>query len=116
MTCSTAVGVRKEPGGNYKKGFSPRVLAALTSRCWRVNMAGSETKTRLDSLFMEADRTWELTVRVWFLAPLSPTSLSVAFSVVKKRPRCLYNTKTSFATPAWRKQEIMSQTGEAESQ
>lgn len=65
---------------------------------------GSETKMRLDSLLMEADRMWELTVSVWFLTtPPSLTSLRVAFSVVKKCPRCLYSTKTSFATPVFQK-------------
>ncbi|KAG9274602.1 hypothetical protein AMEX_G11560 [Astyanax mexicanus] len=81
----------------------------LTSRCSRVKMTGSDTKTRLDSLLMEADRMWELTVRVWFLTPPSPTSLRVAFSVVKKRPRCLYSTKTSLATPAAQKEETTNQ-------
>lgn len=67
---------------------------------------GSETKMRLDSLLMDADRMWELTVSVWFLTPPSLTSLRVAFSMVKKRPRCLYSTKTSFATPVFQEEFI----------
>uniref|UniRef100_A0A3B4E681 Uncharacterized protein n=1 Tax=Pygocentrus nattereri TaxID=42514 RepID=A0A3B4E681_PYGNA len=88
----------------------------LTSRCSRVKTTGSDTKTRLDSLLMEADRIWELTVRVWFLTPPSPTSLRVAFSVVKKWPRCLYNTKTSFATPVTQQEETTNQKEKTEAQ
>uniref|UniRef100_A0A8C1AB86 Uncharacterized protein n=1 Tax=Cyprinus carpio carpio TaxID=630221 RepID=A0A8C1AB86_CYPCA len=54
-----------------------------------VKMSGSDTNTRLDSLLMEAERMWELTVRVWFLTPPSPISLTVAFSVLRKCPKCL---------------------------
>uniref|UniRef100_A0A8C1P6V9 Uncharacterized protein n=1 Tax=Cyprinus carpio TaxID=7962 RepID=A0A8C1P6V9_CYPCA len=61
----------------------------LTSKCARVKMSGSDTKTRLDSLLMEAERMWELMVRLWFLTPSSPISLTVAFSVLRKCPKCL---------------------------
>uniref|UniRef100_A0A673K6P9 Uncharacterized protein n=1 Tax=Sinocyclocheilus rhinocerous TaxID=307959 RepID=A0A673K6P9_9TELE len=61
----------------------------LTSKCARVKMSGSDTNTRLDSLLMEAESMWELTVRLWFLTPPSPISLTVAFSVLRKCPKCL---------------------------
>lgn len=51
---------------------------------------------------------WELTVRVWFLTtPPSFISMRVAFSVVKKRPRCLYRTKTSFVTPVVKEEMLV---------
>uniref|UniRef100_A0A8C1SG63 Uncharacterized protein n=1 Tax=Cyprinus carpio TaxID=7962 RepID=A0A8C1SG63_CYPCA len=65
------------------------ILSFLTSKCARVKMSGSDTKTRLDSLLMEAERMWELMVRLWFLTPSSPISLTVAFSVLRKCPKCL---------------------------
>uniref|UniRef100_A0A8C6VXW9 Uncharacterized protein n=1 Tax=Nothobranchius furzeri TaxID=105023 RepID=A0A8C6VXW9_NOTFU len=48
----------------------------LTSRCSRVKITGSATKTRLDSFVMEADRMWELTVRERLCLVRSPIPLS----------------------------------------
>uniref|UniRef100_A0AAY4AFW7 Uncharacterized protein n=1 Tax=Denticeps clupeoides TaxID=299321 RepID=A0AAY4AFW7_9TELE len=63
--------------------------AGLTSRCSRVKTMGSDTKTRLDSLLMEAERMCELTVSVRFWPPTSVLSFMVAFSTVRNWPRCL---------------------------
>uniref|UniRef100_A0A8C3SHA1 Uncharacterized protein n=1 Tax=Chelydra serpentina TaxID=8475 RepID=A0A8C3SHA1_CHESE len=63
--------------------------ACLTSRWERVKMTGSMRKTRLDSLLMEAAMTCELTTRAGLGAPASPLSLTVAFSVERKKPRLL---------------------------
>uniref|UniRef100_A0A3P8VUF3 Uncharacterized protein n=1 Tax=Cynoglossus semilaevis TaxID=244447 RepID=A0A3P8VUF3_CYNSE len=57
----------------------------LTSRCSSVKITGSATNTRLDSLVIEAERMWELTVRERL-----------------RRLGFLYNTNTSLATPAMR--------------
>lgn len=46
-------------------------------------MTGSATNTRLDSLVMEADRMWELTVRERLCLLGSPGHLSEAFSVLR---------------------------------
>ncbi|KAJ0011544.1 hypothetical protein NQD34_012519, partial [Periophthalmus magnuspinnatus] len=78
----------------------------LTSRCSRVKITGSAVNTRLDSLVMEADRMWELTVSERLRRLGSPGPRSVAFSVLKNCPRCLYRTKTSLATPAPKKEQI----------
>uniref|UniRef100_A0A3Q3XGE5 Uncharacterized protein n=1 Tax=Mola mola TaxID=94237 RepID=A0A3Q3XGE5_MOLML len=72
----------------------------LTSRCSSVKITGSATNTRLDSLVIEADRMWEFTVRERLCLFRSPIPRSVAFSVLRNCPRCLYSTNTSFATPA----------------
>ncbi len=61
----------------------------LTSRCSSVKITGSATNTRLDSLVIEADRMWELTVRERLRLLRSPIPLSVAFSVLRNWPRCL---------------------------
>lgn len=61
----------------------------LTSRCSSVKITGSATNTRLDSLVMEADRMWELTVSERLRLLMSPIPLSVAFSVLRNWPRCL---------------------------
>uniref|UniRef100_A0A8C0H9P9 Uncharacterized protein n=1 Tax=Chelonoidis abingdonii TaxID=106734 RepID=A0A8C0H9P9_CHEAB len=61
----------------------------LTSRWERVKMTGSMRKTRLDSLLIEAAMTCELTTRAGLGAPASPLSLTVAFSVERKKPRLL---------------------------
>uniref|UniRef100_A0A3Q3K817 Uncharacterized protein n=1 Tax=Monopterus albus TaxID=43700 RepID=A0A3Q3K817_MONAL len=58
----------------------------LTSRCSSVKITGSATNTRLDSLVIEAERMWELTVRERLRLFRSPIPLSVAFS---KRPHFL---------------------------
>uniref|UniRef100_A0A8C4IMC4 Uncharacterized protein n=1 Tax=Dicentrarchus labrax TaxID=13489 RepID=A0A8C4IMC4_DICLA len=55
----------------------------LTSRCSSVKITGSATNTRLDSLVIEADRMWELTVRERLRLFGSPIPLSVAFSVLR---------------------------------
>lgn len=55
----------------------------LTSRCSSVKITGSATNTRLDSLVIEADRMWELTVSERLCLFMSPSPLSVAFSVLR---------------------------------
>uniref|UniRef100_A0A8C6SHP6 Uncharacterized protein n=1 Tax=Neogobius melanostomus TaxID=47308 RepID=A0A8C6SHP6_9GOBI len=55
----------------------------LTSRCSSVKITGSAVNTRLDSLVMEADRMWELTVRERLRLLGSPSPRSVAFSVLR---------------------------------
>uniref|UniRef100_A0A672ZCI0 Uncharacterized protein n=1 Tax=Sphaeramia orbicularis TaxID=375764 RepID=A0A672ZCI0_9TELE len=55
----------------------------LTSRCSSVKITGSATNTRLDSLVIEADRMWELTVRERLRLFRSPIPRSVAFSVLR---------------------------------
>uniref|UniRef100_A0A8D3BDX4 Uncharacterized protein n=1 Tax=Scophthalmus maximus TaxID=52904 RepID=A0A8D3BDX4_SCOMX len=61
----------------------------LTSRCSSVKITGSATNTRLDSLVIDAERMWELTVRERLRLLRSPIPLSVAFSVLRNWPRCL---------------------------
>uniref|UniRef100_A0A8C3B401 Uncharacterized protein n=1 Tax=Cyclopterus lumpus TaxID=8103 RepID=A0A8C3B401_CYCLU len=61
----------------------PSLRRKLTSRCSSVKMTGSATNTRLDSLVMEADRMWELTVRERLRLFGSPMPLRVAFSVLR---------------------------------
>uniref|UniRef100_A0A3Q3MAE0 Uncharacterized protein n=1 Tax=Mastacembelus armatus TaxID=205130 RepID=A0A3Q3MAE0_9TELE len=55
----------------------------LTSRCSSVKITGSATNTRLDSLVIEAERMWELTVRERLCLLGSPIPLSVAFSMLR---------------------------------
>uniref|UniRef100_A0A2K5ZS37 Uncharacterized protein n=1 Tax=Mandrillus leucophaeus TaxID=9568 RepID=A0A2K5ZS37_MANLE len=65
---------------------------SLTSRWATVKMTGSMRKTRLDSLLMDAAMTCEFTTREappGPPGPASPASLTVAFSVDRKRPRLL---------------------------
>uniref|UniRef100_A0A8C3P2A6 Uncharacterized protein n=1 Tax=Chrysemys picta bellii TaxID=8478 RepID=A0A8C3P2A6_CHRPI len=77
-------------GGSTPAAHHPLVAGAcLTSRWERVKMTGSMRKTRLDSLLMEAAMTCELTTRAGLGAPASPLSLTVAFSVERKKPRLL---------------------------
>uniref|UniRef100_A0A3Q2Z2N7 Uncharacterized protein n=1 Tax=Hippocampus comes TaxID=109280 RepID=A0A3Q2Z2N7_HIPCM len=61
----------------------------FTCRCLSVNTTGSVRNTRLDSLLMEAEMTWELTARR--LRPWADRAsiLTVAFSVDRKEPRFL---------------------------
>uniref|UniRef100_A0A7N6B358 Uncharacterized protein n=1 Tax=Anabas testudineus TaxID=64144 RepID=A0A7N6B358_ANATE len=66
---------------NLECGVSLR--GRLTSRCSSVKITGSATNTRLDSLVIEAERMWELTVRERLRLFCSPTPLSVAFSVLR---------------------------------
>lgn len=73
----------------YTLHYGERESGVFTCRCLRVKLTGSVKNTRLDSLFMEAEITWELTARV--LPPdLSSTSVfTVAFWVDRKGPRFL---------------------------
>ena len=87
-------GTYKKKKGTYRKWTgSYRKLArtlggraGLTSRCSRVKTTGSETKTRLDSLLMEAEMMCEFTATAWLSLPSPSTSrsiLMVAFSVLR---------------------------------
>uniref|UniRef100_A0A3Q1JI05 Uncharacterized protein n=1 Tax=Anabas testudineus TaxID=64144 RepID=A0A3Q1JI05_ANATE len=60
-----------------------------TWRCLRVKTTGSVRNTRLDSLLMEAEITWELTFRCFLRLGPSTSIFTVAFSVNRKAPKFL---------------------------
>uniref|UniRef100_A0A4W4ES85 Uncharacterized protein n=1 Tax=Electrophorus electricus TaxID=8005 RepID=A0A4W4ES85_ELEEL len=65
------------------------VCAVGVQQCFRVKTTGTVRNTRLDSLFIDAAMTCELTAKLRPPGP-GPTSIfMVAFSVERKEPRFL---------------------------
>uniref|UniRef100_A0A8D0GFE0 Uncharacterized protein n=1 Tax=Sphenodon punctatus TaxID=8508 RepID=A0A8D0GFE0_SPHPU len=102
-------------GGAQRGGVSgggAEDIGAVTSRWERVKMTGSMRKTRLDSLLMEAAMTCEFTTSEGLRDPASLPSLTVAFSVERKKPRLLYRINTTFTTPGERGEDQRMGEGE----
>uniref|UniRef100_A0A6I8PK89 Uncharacterized protein n=1 Tax=Ornithorhynchus anatinus TaxID=9258 RepID=A0A6I8PK89_ORNAN len=84
-------------GLNHSVRSSRLVLEEIGRRM--VKSTGSVRYTRLDSLLIEAEITWEFTAMVLLRPTKSPASFMVAFSVLRNCPKLLYIMNTNFARP-----------------